>query len=84
MENANGYIQGFSVTHHVLKTNYTGTSYSLPMVERVGCGDFEVCVCGRSSTWVRAPTGAISKESFSSNQGTGKVFSPEMTLYSKL
>ena len=55
------------------------------MAERVGCGT--PCLLG--SLGVREVVGSRpdrgnSKESFSSNQETGKVFSPEMPFYSKL
>ena len=54
------------------------------MVERVGCGT--PCLLGRLG--VREVVGSRpemgnSKESFSSNQETGKVFSHEMPFYSK-
>ena len=60
------------------------TSNRLPMTERVGCGT--PCLLG--SLVVREVVGSRpgqgnSKESFSSNQETGKVFSPEMPFYSK-
>ena len=56
----------------------------LPMAERVGCGTS----CLLWSLGVREVVGSRpgrgnSKESFSSNQETGKVFSPEMPFYSK-
>ena len=59
------------------------TSPCLPMAERVGCGT--PCLLG--SLGVREVVGSRpgrgnSKESFSSNQETGKVFSPEMPFYS--
>ena len=55
------------------------------MAERVGCG--APCY-GRTSMDVREVVGSRpgrgnSKESDSSNQETGKVFSPEMPFYSK-
>ena len=54
------------------------------MAERVGC----VNPCLFRSLGVREVVGsrpgrANSKESFSSSQETGKVFSPEMPFYSK-
>ena len=54
------------------------------MVERVGCAT----PCLLWSLGVREVVGSRpvrgnSKESFSSNQETGKVFSPEMPFYSK-
>ena len=54
------------------------------MAERVGCGT--PCLLG--SLGVREVVGSRpgrgkGKESFSSYQETGKVFSPEMPLYSK-
>ena len=54
------------------------------MAERVGCGT--PCLLG--SLGVREVVGSRpgrgnSKESFSSCQETGKVFSPEMPFYSK-
>ena len=59
-------------------------SISLPMAERVGCGT--PCLLGNLG--VREVVGSRpgqgnSKESFSSYQETGKVFSPEMPFYSK-
>ena len=59
-------------------------SNRLPMAERVGCGTH----CLLLSLGVREVVGSRpgrgnSKESFSSNQETGKVFSPEMPFYSK-
>ena len=54
------------------------------MAEQVGCGllvCYEVCVCGR--LWVNAPAGASITKSFSSCQETGKVFSSEVSFYSK-
>ena len=58
--------------------------YRLPMAEQVGCGT----PCLLWSLGVREVVGSRpgrgnSKESFSSNQETGKVFSPEMPFYSK-
>ena len=57
----------------------------LPMAERVWCGT----PCLLWSLGVREVVGSRpgrgnSKESFSSNQETGTVFSPEMPFYSKL
>ena len=54
------------------------------MAERVGCG----IPCLLGSLGVREVVGSRpgrdnGKESFSSNQETGKVFSPEMPFYSK-
>ena len=54
------------------------------MAEQVGCGT----PCLLWSLGVREVVGSRpgrgnSKESFSSNQETGKVFSPEMPFYSK-
>ena len=65
---------------HVSNSNIV----SLPMAERVGCGTS----CLLWSLGVREVVGSRpgrgnSKESFSSNQETGKVFSPEMPFYSK-
>ena len=56
----------------------------LPMAELVGCGT--PCLLG--SLGVREVVGSrpgwgSSKESFTSYQETGKVFSPEMPFYSK-
>ena len=58
--------------------------YRLPMAEQVGCGT--PCLLWSLGVLevVGSPPGrSNSKESFSSNQGTGKVFSPEMPFYSK-
>ena len=55
------------------------------MAEQVGCGT----PCLLWSLGVREVVGSrlgraiVIKESFSSNQETGKVFSPEMPFYSK-
>ena len=54
------------------------------MAEHVGCGT----PCFLWSLGVRDVVGSLpgrgnSKESFSSNQETGKVLSPEMPFYSK-
>ena len=59
-------------------------SYRLPMTEQVGCGT----PCLLWSLGVREVVGSRlgrgnSKESCSSNQETGKGFSPEMPFYSK-
>ena len=60
-------------------------NYRLPMAEQVGCG----APCLLWSLGVRQVVGSRpgrgnSKESFSSNQETGKVFSPEIPFYSKI
>ena len=58
--------------------------YRLPMAERVGCGT--PCLLGSLGVQEvvgSRPTRRNSKESFSSHQETGKVFSPEMPFYSK-
>ena len=60
------------------------TVIRLPMAEQVGCGT----PCLLWSLGVREVVGSRpgrgnSKESFLSNQETGKVFSPEMPFYSK-
>ena len=62
----------------------SGKYIRLPMAERVGRGT----PCLSWSLGVREVVGSRpgrgnSKESFSSNQETGKVFSPEMPFYSK-
>ena len=58
--------------------------FPLPLAERVGCGT--PCLLGslggREVVGSR-PGRGNSKESFSSYQETGKVFSPEMPFYSK-
>ena len=64
--------------------NLVVMSISLPMAEQVGCGT----PCLLWNMGVREVVGSRpgrgnSKESFSSNQETGKVFSPEMPFYSK-
>ena len=54
------------------------------MTELVGCGT--PCLLGSLGVWEVVglrPGLGNSKESFSSYQETGKVFSPEMPLYSK-
>ena len=58
--------------------------YRLPMAELVGCGT----PCLLWSPGVREVVGSRPgrgncRESLSSNQETGKVFSPEMPFYSK-
>ena len=60
--------------------------YRLPMAEQVGCGTpYMLWSLGvREVVGSPPPPGrGNSKESFSSNQETGKVFSPEMPFYSK-
>ena len=56
----------------------------LPMAEQVGCGTSFLLwsMCVREVVGSR-PGRGNSKESFSPNQETGKVFSPEMPFYSK-
>ena len=54
------------------------------MAERVGCGT--PCLLGSLVVWEvvgSRPGRGDNKVSFSSNQETGKVFSPEMPFYSK-
>ena len=52
------------------------------MAERVGCGTVMKSGCAGHRGFAPRP-GKYSKDSFSSNQETGMVFSPEMPLYSK-
>ena len=73
----------------LLRSNYaycyvSGYTDFTAMAEQVGCGT----PCLLWSLGVREVVGSRpgrgnSKESFSSNQETGKVFSPEMPFYSK-
>ena len=51
------------------------------MAEQVGCGTR--CLLGVREVVGSRPGRGNSKESFSCNQQTGKVFSPEMPFYSK-
>ena len=59
--------------------------YRLPMAERIGCvTPWLLWSLGVREVVGSRPDRGNSKESFSSNQETGKVFSPEMHLYYKL
>ena len=76
--------QDHNVADDVLIKTKAWQMNRLPMAEQVGCGTS----CLLWSLGVREvvssrPGWGSSKESFSSNQETGKVFSPEMPFYSK-
>ena len=78
----NIHVYGISKLRFISWTYYTYECYI--MAERVGRGT----PCLLWSLGVREVVGSRpdrgnSKESFSSNQETGKVFSPEMPFYSK-
>ena len=76
------------ICNHLYDTNHhvqPGTTSPPPlMAEQVGCGT--PCLLwslGVQEVVGSRPGRGNSKESFSSNQETGKVFSPEMPFYSK-